>query len=67
MPEKAKSKSQARFLGAVAGGAIKKKGLSPEKAGEMVRGTKMSNLPEKKKTSDKAKFDNARKRYYGLK
>lgn len=49
MPKKAKSKAQARFFGAVAGGAIKKKGLSAKKAGEMVKGTKMSKLPSKKK------------------
>jgi hypothetical protein len=51
MPNKAKSKKQARFFGAVAGGAIKKKGLSSSKAKEMVKGTKMSKLPEKKHSS----------------
>jgi hypothetical protein len=45
----AKSKAQARFMGAVAGGAIKKKGLSKAKAKEFVRGIKMSKLPKKKK------------------
>lgn len=49
MPKKAKSKAQARFFGAVAGGAIKKPGLSAKKAGEMLKGTKMSKLPAKKK------------------
>lgn len=48
MPKKAKSKAQAKFLGAVKGGAIKKKGLSSKKAGEMLKGTKMSKLPAKK-------------------
>jgi len=45
----AKSKAQARFMGAVVGGAIKKKGLSKAKAKEFVRGIKMSKLPKKKK------------------
>lgn len=49
MPGKAKSKAQARFLGAVAGGAIKKKGLSASKAGEMLKGTKVKKLPARKK------------------
>jgi len=49
MPKKAKSKAQARFLGAVAGGALKKKGLSAKKAKEMVKGTKMKELPARKK------------------
>ena len=49
MPGKAKSKAQARFLGAVAGGAIKKPGLSAGKAGEMLKGTKVSKLPARKK------------------
>lgn len=48
MPKKAKSKAQAKFFGAVAGGAIKKKGLSAKKAKEMVKGTKISKLPAKK-------------------
>jgi hypothetical protein len=48
MPKKAVSKKQAKFFGAVAGGAIKKPGLSAKKAGEMVKGTKMSKLPMKK-------------------
>lgn len=49
MPKKAKSKAQARFLGAVAGGQIKEKGLSAKKAREMLKGTKMSKLPARKK------------------
>lgn len=49
MPKKAKSKAQAKFFGAVKGGAIKKPGLSASKAGEMLKGTKMSKLPNKKK------------------
>lgn len=49
MPNKAKSKAQARYLGAVAGGAIKKKGLSSQKAKEMLKGTKVNKLPARKK------------------
>lgn len=49
MPKKAVSKAQARFLGAVAGGSLKKKGLSATKAGEMLKGTKMKKLPARKK------------------
>jgi len=45
MPAKAKSKAQALFFGAVAGGAIKIKGLSKTKAGEMLKGSKMKKLP----------------------
>lgn len=49
MPKKAKSKAQARFFGAVKGGAVKAPGLSSKKAGEMLKGTKMGKLPAKKK------------------
>lgn len=41
------SKAQARFMGAVCGGAIKKPGLSKSKACEYVRGQKVSDLPER--------------------
>ena len=41
------SQAQARFMGAVAGGTIKKKGLSPSKAKEFVRGVSVKNLPKK--------------------
>lgn len=54
MPRKAKSKAQARFLGAVAGGEVKEEGLSAEKAKEMLRGTHMKDLPEKKKKTTKS-------------
>lgn len=49
----AKSKAQARFMGAVIGGAIKKKGLSKEKAKEFVRGVKTKSLPEQVKSMSK--------------
>jgi len=49
MPAKPKSKAQARYLGAVAGGKVKKKGLSKNKAKEMLKGTKMKRLPARKK------------------
>lgn len=49
MPGKAKSKAQARFFGAVAGGAIKVKGLSKSKAGEMLKGSKYKKLPARVK------------------
>jgi hypothetical protein len=54
---KAKSKAQMRFFGAVAGGAIEKKGLSESKAREMLRGEHMKGKPdyihEKKKKHEK--------------
>ena len=46
---KIKSKSQARYLGAIAGGQLKKKGLSKTKAKEMLRGSKLKKLPKKVK------------------
>ena len=48
MPRKARSKAQARFFGAVRGGAVKAKGMSASKAGEMLKGTKHKRLPERK-------------------
>lgn len=42
----AKSKRQARFLGAVASGRVKRKGISKTRAREMLRGTKIKRLPE---------------------
>ena len=45
----AKSKSQARFMGAVASGAIKAPGLSKKEAKEYIRGQKTKDLPEKVK------------------
>jgi hypothetical protein len=45
----AKSKAQMKFMGAVAGGAIKKPGLSKKEAREFIRGQKMKNLPKRKK------------------
>jgi hypothetical protein len=41
------SKKQARFMGAVAGGSIKKPGLSKAQAKEYIKGQNMSKLPEK--------------------
>ena len=46
---KAKSKAQARFFGAVAGGRIRKKGLSKKEARTRLRGVKMSKLPRRKR------------------
>ena len=46
---KAKSKAQARFFGAVAGGRIKKKGLSRKEARARLRGVKMKRLPSRKR------------------
>jgi len=51
----AKSKAQARFMGAICGGAIKKKGLSKKKACEYTRGQKVSKLPARVKKKAKAK------------
>lgn len=45
----AKSKAQAAFMGAIAGGKKKVKGLSPEKAKEFLEGVSVSKLPEKAK------------------
>ena len=45
-----KSKAQQRFMGAVASGRIKKKGLSKKKAKEFLSATKsFKSLPERKK------------------
>ncbi len=44
-----KSQAQARFLRAVASGAIKKKGLSKAEAQEYVAGHPTKKLPERKK------------------
>ena len=41
----AKSKAQARFMGAVAGGKAKAKGLSKAEAKEFLRGNKIRDLP----------------------
>ena len=45
----ARSQAQARFMGAIAGGQIKKKGLSKAKAKEFIRGVKIKRLPKKVK------------------
>jgi hypothetical protein len=45
----ARSKAQMKFMGAVAGGAIKKSGLSKKEAREFIRGQKMKKLPNKVK------------------
>lgn len=45
---KAKSKAQARFFGAVAGGKVKKKGLSKKEARTRLRGVKTGKLPARK-------------------
>jgi len=52
---KVKSKAQAGFLGAVAGGKSYKKpaGLSRAEAKEMLRGSKQKRLPSKKKGKKK--------------
>jgi hypothetical protein len=44
----AKSKAQMKFMGAIAGGKIKKKGLSAAKAKEFIKGQKMKGLPMRK-------------------
>lgn len=49
----ATSKAQTRFMGAVAGGAIKKKGLSRAQAKEYVRGQSLKNLPARAKGKKK--------------
>jgi hypothetical protein len=42
---KAKSRAQARFFGAVAGGKARAKGLSRREAKSRLRGVKISSLP----------------------
>jgi hypothetical protein len=43
------SRQQAKFYGAVAGGAVKVPGFSKTEARNKLRGTKMKKLPEMKK------------------
>lgn len=45
----AQSQAQARFMGAVAGGKIKKSGLSPAKAKEFISGQNIKSLPKRVK------------------
>lgn len=45
---KAKSRAQARFFGAVAGGRIRKKGLTKKEARTRLRGVKVKRLPKRK-------------------
>lgn len=47
------SKAQARFMGAIASGSIKKKGLSRAKAKEFLLGVKVSKLPARIKKKKK--------------
>ena len=42
------SKQQAKFMGAIAGGRIHKKGLSKAKAREFLRGVNIKKLPKRK-------------------
>lgn len=42
----AHSQAQAHYMGMVASGKIKKKGLSPSKAKEFLRGVQVSKLPK---------------------
>ena len=46
MPGKIHSQAQARFIGAIAGGEVHRKGLSAETAKEMLRGENVAGLPE---------------------
>lgn len=46
------SQAQARFMGAVAGGAVKKPGLSKSIAKEFLRGVDVSRLPQRKRKRD---------------
>jgi hypothetical protein len=41
------SKKQAAFLGAIAGGALKKQGFTPKEAKDRLRGTSVKSLPKK--------------------
>ena len=44
-----KSKAQARFFGAIAGGAKKVKGFTKKEAQDRLRGVKVGKLPKKGK------------------
>ena len=60
------SKAQARFMGAVASGKLKKKGLSKDEAREYLRGSNVKELPEKvdkNETKRKALRNIANKKY----
>jgi len=46
----AKSLAQARFMGFVSSGKVKRKGLSPDKAKEFLRGVKVSKLTKRVKS-----------------
>lgn len=50
---KAQSKAQARFYGAVAGGDLKKEGLSSKSAKKHLKGVKLKDLPERAKAKKK--------------
>ena len=43
------SKLQAALMGAIAGGKLKKKGLSKHEAKKRLRGVKVSQLPQRKR------------------
>jgi hypothetical protein len=49
MPRRVTSKRQAGYLGLVASGKRKLKGLSAKKAREMLRGTKVKKLPTRRR------------------
>lgn len=51
----AKSKAQFGFMGMVASGKIKKKGLSKAKAKKFLQGVKMKKLPNKVKPNRKGR------------
>jgi hypothetical protein len=44
-----KSRAQARFFGAIAGGRLKKKGFSRKEARNRLRGVKVKRLPARKR------------------
>jgi len=44
-----RSKAQARFFGAIAGGKIKRKGFSKKEARDRLRGVKIKKLPARKR------------------
>ena len=53
MPNKVKSKAEFRLLQGVKHHSITKKGLSPEKAGELLGDQSPKGLPERKGTKKK--------------
>ena len=53
VPMTPRSQAQARFLGAVAGGAIKRPGLSRKRARQIMRNQRVAPLPKRASRPDR--------------